>query len=76
MTVDLTGFPLGPNSTACRSLVLFVVGCPLDNLNLLFNNQIHLVAVDEPGGGLRSFGPSPLRVSHIGIVNLHFKFKV
>jgi hypothetical protein len=32
--------------------------------------------VNEPAGGLRSFGPSPLRVSHIGIVNLHFKFKL
>jgi hypothetical protein len=76
MTVDLTGFPLGPNSTACRFLVLFLFGCPLDHLNLLLNNQIHLIAVNEPAGGLRSFGPSPLRVSHIGIVNLHFKFKV
>lgn len=76
MVMDLTGFPLGPNSTACGSQVLFLVGCPLDHLNLLLTDQIHLVAVNKPAGGLRPFGPSPLRVSHIGIVNLHFKFKV
>ena len=26
MTVDLTGFPLGPHCTACGSLVLFLAG--------------------------------------------------
>ena len=48
MTVDLTGFPLGPSSTACGSQVLFLVGCPLDHLNLLLDDQIHLIAVNEP----------------------------
>jgi hypothetical protein len=48
MAMDLTGFPLGPNSTACGSLVLFLLSCPLDHLNLLLNDQVHLVAVDEP----------------------------
>ncbi len=50
MVVVLTGFPLGPHSTACGSLVLFLLGSPLDHLNLVINDQFHLIVVDEPNG--------------------------